>query len=511
MFSPQVSRQDRKDTSSLLPESFGHNGDSPSKGVGESTVSGRTGATVSESSPEPFGGELLFGTSVLTENPAKVVDNPLNPCPVGYLDPSPSKGTCFKSPNLGTNFAPGQTPLRLKELLRKIDEKDRISGRKELSELLQPEHPFFADKRGFIESLSAYRHGEESTHYHFYPRVKGHLALNPYRKKQLSRGHTARFMEQLDFLIEARKLDDFKLVKIEAGFATEISVYLSKQPRATNLAWAMWQRFLERVVAVVGKESSGQACRANLHLWSTENPFKSHYHFHAYVPNYRLVEVPLLEDDEGQPARELVRRSWHRQRGGTLVPYSEDELGLLRAGWRKIQLDFAHWHKISMPALEQGGEADVRVKFLNPRDTEDRARIIHDVTYFGRHPLEDYAKFTIQHPDCGNPPEVLVRYQNRARSFGWWSGIKQLTKECDSMKKRERLSQLTGKPMIYVGTISVEGLIERSGGDLGYIDFVKGKPVIGDLTPEEVERLRKMAYHPPPRPPPWPEEGWDYV
>ncbi|MBA7538959.1 hypothetical protein ES705_31237 [subsurface metagenome] len=57
------------DTSEHQAENRGDGGDSPSQGVGELTVSGHIEAQVSESSPVPCGGELLFGTSVLDNDP----------------------------------------------------------------------------------------------------------------------------------------------------------------------------------------------------------------------------------------------------------------------------------------------------------------------------------------------------------------------------------------------------------------------------------------------------------
>lgn len=427
----------------------------------------------------------------------------------------------------------------IEALLKRIDEKDRLVDSYALSQLLQPEHPFFFCQQGRVDQLAYYRHDESSESYFVYPRVKAQGRLNPYRLKQLSGKNTARVLNQLDTLVEAQHLDGLKVVKIEYGFAKEISVYLSKQKHGANSAWSVERRFREQDIATLGKEIGvnpskqnhransdwsverrlreqdiatlgkevgAQACRANLHTWSTTNPFHPHYHFHTLVLNYRLAEVDGVVDEDGEPANQLVRASWHKQRGGTSVPYTDEQTEELKQRWKQRQLNFAHWHNIAVPSLEGDGQADVRVRFLDLATDEGRARFLHDVTYFGRRPIEDYAKFTIDNPGCANPPEVLTHYANRTRVFGWWRDIKRFIAGYEPKNKRGKLSPLTGKPMLYVGAGTLDGLLELSGGDLGYIDFVKGKPVFGDFTPDEIERLKQLQHYPSDRAPPGEEQ-----
>ncbi|GAI67822.1 unnamed protein product, partial [marine sediment metagenome] len=131
-----------------------------------------------------------------------------------------------------------------------------------------------------------------------------------------------------------------------------------------------------------------------------------------------------------------------------------------------------------------------------------RAKWLHNLAYFGRHPIIDYAKYTIKHPDCAMPPERIQHYANITRVGGWLRDINRLLVAGDTGRDKQKRSPFTGKPMLSVGSISVESLLELSGGDLGYIDFVKGKPVFGDLTPDDIEWLKQAQHYPNERPPP---------
>ncbi|GAJ10660.1 unnamed protein product, partial [marine sediment metagenome] len=253
-----------------------------------------------------------------------------------------------------------------------------------------------------------------------------------------------------------------------------------------NLAWRCFNRFWEHYVLKLDDKSSGQGYRANLHIWSSDNPLEPYYHFHVHIPNCRIVEAEGEVDEEGEPAYRLETKPWHRQRGGMVVPTTDEQTATLKLAWRKIQLDFAFRHGISLPKLEDDGKASAHVRFDDPTTPLGRARWLHNLAYFGRHPIIDYAYYTNDNPECAMPPERIQHYANRTRVGGWLRDTKKLLAGKDTGRDKQKRSPFTGKPMIYMGSISVNGILELSGGDLGYIDFVKGKPVFGDLTPDEV-------------------------
>ncbi len=100
MSSPQVLTQEQEGISPFKDLNLEPGGDSPSQGAGGPTVPGRIGAQVSESSPVPCGGELLFGTSVLDKDP-RPAENPVDYLyPVDYLEHEATSPTTLGVPGV---------------------------------------------------------------------------------------------------------------------------------------------------------------------------------------------------------------------------------------------------------------------------------------------------------------------------------------------------------------------------------------------------------------------------
>jgi len=115
--------------------------------------------------------------------------------------------------------------------------------------------------------------------------------------------------------------------------------------------------------------------------------------------------------------------------------------------------------------------------------------------YQSRHWVEDYAEYSNQHLDCEDPPGWLEGYGNAARVFGWWRHLKSLT-EGVSMGDKEKLSPVDGEPLEYKGTISLDGLLWKGEGKLGYLEFYKGEPIEGELSKDDIEWLRSVMEPP---------------
>jgi len=124
-----------------------------------------------------------------------------------------------------------------------------------------------------------------------------------------------------------------------------------------------------------------------------------------------------------------------------------------------------------------------------------KAKLMNKLGYQSRHWLEDYAEYSNKHLDCAAPPGWLEGYDNATRTFGWWRHLKSLT-EGVALGDKEKLSPVDGRPMEYKDTFSLEGLLYRSGGKVGTLEFYKGEPLFGDLSSDDIEWLRSVMLPP---------------
>lgn len=366
----------------------------------------------------------------------------------------------------------------------------RIVGFKKLRQLLQPKHPYFETAWAWVKEFSYYSDGNS----HFcYPRVKSHSRNNPYRKSQLRSKHTARTIKKLLALRESAELDDFKVAIVVFTFPKEVSEWLCQQGGDREMSWRLFKRFWNEDFLTLDDESDGQAAYVNLHKWKTEEPVKPHYHFHCVVPNYRLVENGDIQDDEGNNAQEFREKPWHRQRGGRLVPFSDEALDLIKRRWHSRLVAFARRHSLAGSWMDNYQGIDVFVEYITWDSDIGKAKLMNKLGYQSRHWLEDYAEYSNKHPDCELPPGWLESYDNKARVFGWWAGLRSLTAGVE-MEDKEKLSPIDGEPLAFVSTVSLEGLLHLSKGKLGYLEFYKGEPIEGELTPDDIAWLRSVMW-----------------
>ncbi len=363
----------------------------------------------------------------------------------------------------------------------------RVVGFKKLRQLLQPKHPYFEAAWAWVKEFSYYSDGNS----HFcYPRVKSYSRKNPYRKMQLRQKHTARTIKKL----LALKVDRFAIVV--PTFPKEVSEWLCQQAGDRDMVWRLFKRFWNEDYSALDADSDGQAAYVNLHKWKTEEPTSPHYHFHCIVPNYRLVENGDIQDEDGNNACELKEKPWHKQRGGRLVPFSDDTLDLLKQRWHSRLVAFARRHSLKGDWMDDYTKIDVFVEYVSWDNDIGKAKLMNKLNYQSRHWTEDYADYSNKHLDCAMPPDWLVRYDNKARVFGWWVRLSSLAPGVD-MDKKEKLSPIDGQPMEYKSTLSFEGLLHVSGGKVGYLEFYKGEPIEGELTPGDIEWLRSVMWKPP--------------
>lgn len=389
--------------------------------------------------------------------------------PAGYLEAPPR---CPYSP------APGDLPYR-------------VVGFRKLRDLLQPKHAYFSGHQGYIKKFSCYDAGDA---YNLYPRVKipGGSRKNPYRKHQLRSKHTQATIKKLLALREIAKLDDFKVAVVIPTFPRELSEWLSRQPHGTEMAWRLFNRFWANVYSKLEDDSNGQAAYVNLHTWKTEEPTIPHFHFHAAIPNYCLAESADILDPDGHQGYEFKKKAWHKQRGGTEVPFTDKGLDAIKWWWHALLVKFAIRHGVREFVPGDWQDIDVFVDFVSWADEVGKAKLMNKLNYQSRHWIEDYARYSSNHLDCPEPPVWLEGYNNATRTFGWWKHLKSLTAGVE-LGKAEVLSPVTGEAMKYVGALDTNELLVAALGRVGTLDFVKGSPVYGTLSQSDIDWLRQVT------------------
>ena len=422
--------------------------------------------------------------------------------PAGYLEApprcpySPARG--LVEPQTSNPVSSGDGSTCSGELPTAIDhdgESYRIVGFRKLRDLLQPRHAYFKDSAGFVEEFSRYD-GGGGLHL-CYPRIKvpGGSGKNPYRKTQLRSKHTARTIKKLLALRESAKLEDFKVAVVITTFPKEMSEWFSRQKGDTGMAWRIFNHFWNEDFLTLDDDSEGQAAYVNLHKWKTEEPVKPHYHFHSTIPNYRLAEILDVQDEQGNNALEFKRKRWHLQRGGNEVPFSDGALEELKIRWHSRLVKFATRHGIREMVPDDWRAIDLFVEYVAWDSDIGKAKLMNKLNYQSRHWLEDYAVYSNKNPDCELPPAWLEGYNNASRTFGWWKHLKSLTVGVE-LAKEEKLSPLTGEVMEREGNIGVEGLLWVTGGNVGTLEFYKGTPVWGHLSPGDISWLRSVMWSP---------------
>ncbi|GAI36661.1 unnamed protein product, partial [marine sediment metagenome] len=189
----------------------------------------------------------------------------------------------------------------------------------------------------------------------------------------------------------------------------------------------------------------------------------------------------MADDSEDGESFELVERQFPVNEDTKRLPFTKAQLTQLRACWKNCLILMAFRHIIPCHTLEAGSDVDLEANYFNLDQDQGRASFANLLKYQTRPPMVDYARYSNEHLDCPDPTELIQTYSNKTRVYGWLKYRKSIVGTLPATDKT-KLSPFDSKPMIYVGRISTEGLISRSGGKLGSLDFRKGKPILGDLS-----------------------------
>lgn len=422
----------------------------------------------------------------------------------------------------------------------------RIAGFGKLKNLLHPAHPFFEDKYAQIKYWTRY-FDRKSGFDIVYPRVRA-MRGNPFRLHQLNSQCAARAAKLIFSLVENRDLAGFRVTDISKTLPAAVSLFLaSKGKLGVGMVWNLNDRFWRELVAR-GLIGEGSARRSNLHTWKTELPLKPHFHFHELVPNYEQVGREVVVEDmskcpcprcgktswlhdsygymcatcnPGQTQPEsiiLKKRDWQRQRLGTMVPWSDKELMLVKAIWLDLVINIVRKYDIagawdcqekllrfqrrygltglvrliSFLSRFKKGLIDVNVSFIKFGTDIAKAQFMHKLAYNGRNPLEDFCVYSNHSPDCDMPPEFILHYSNKSRLYGWWRDIKRITGKLSVEKEKEKLSPYSAEPMEYLGRYASEDLLNCHDGRLVAVDFIRGRPVERLLGAEDKEWLKSV-------------------
>lgn len=290
------------------------------------------------------------------------------------------------------------------------------------------------------------------------------------------------------------------------------------------MAWGMWKRALGMMRERL-PELEGAAWHLNLHTWSTKDPTKPHYHFHGITTNYNLVQEPV-EMPDGEIigiSERFEERPLHVLASGTIHAFTPEQLLAIKTVWLKVQTDFARRHKIKgafdksvmeasrlagydglYPMVQQKGVVNVYVEPQTLRldggeeYEADRAKFVQGLRYNGRHWSENYCEYSNEHLDAPDPPQWLRHYDNRARTFGWWSNINNwLTPEeiLEIKKMRERISPYNAKKLVYQGKAYIRNVADGiREGDIGYVEFKRRTAIEGDLTFGDADWLESVQW-----------------
>ena len=346
---------------------------------------------------------------------------------------------------------------------------------------------------------AAYKRDESCQHYLLYPRCKYQHRNNPYRRYKIARDHASKTVREIFDLKEAAHLENLKVTVLTLTFPKELSQALAEKSTGLDIAWRTFQRFWDNCFLALDKDSPGLSCMANLHFWSSILPLLPHFHIHILLLNYRLVLVAV--DPENGQSFELVERRFPVNEDGKRLPFTKSQFEQLRSGWKLDLKQMAFRHKIPCPSLENDGDVNLEAHYFDLNRSRDRAGFSNYLKYQTRPPIVDYARYSNKNLNCPDPTELIQTYTNKTRVYGWLNNRKGIIGTLPATEKT-KLSPFDSKPMIYAGRLTLDQVLYTSGGELGSLDFRKGKPILRDLSQDDIDWLRKADYWT------YPNTGW---
>jgi hypothetical protein len=412
---------------------------------------------------------------------------------------------CLPSLHSKANFsAEASQQIHTKNNSENCEKTGYIPHWNSLVSLLQPEHPYFADKLGSLNGFYSYSHKDKPDGKVFlYPVMAKHNRENPYHYYLAARSHTGRTMGQLRSVIETNNLEDFRQLDLVMTFPREISeqlAILTKEPtnacphpvhggKGRDIAWNCWRKLWTELPAILGIDGD-LAGMTNLHIWKTETPLNPHFHFHVIILNHYRAgdgdDKSLVKWFGFGINKTYVNKDGKKRTGP--VPLSDRELEVIKQSWTKIVRASCKRNKIKCSYLDGTVEADKLLNlYVDYVKWDMPSKFIHKLNYQRRHWIEDYVKFTEKYPDCPNPLAWLEHYSNTVRVFGWWKQLKAFGGDKD-LDAEPKIDFNTGEELAYEEHITNFSEIETL--PLFCYDCYKGHPVISALDSNDIAWLK---------------------
>jgi hypothetical protein len=259
---------------------------------------------------------------------------------------------------------------------------------------------------------------EEGRHIVYYPKISNMGKLNPYRKHKIAKRSSSRIVKSLlklaEFLQDKIRKGVY-LICLELTFPKEFSYQLLDDFYGTiEGAKACFKDFYSWLKSSKLRDKNEElGLSANLHLWSTKNPFEPHIHFHINIVN-------------------LI---WNRAEEKFIRFNPKLDVDELQRVWK----DILHKHGIETPA-----NVDVHVRFIQICNKwENKNDLFRRFRYCQRSVILDFCRYFEENEFdeslLSNKEYLLnlISYVNRRIQYGWLRYINRIVKRLGEIRAEE--------------------------------------------------------------------------
>jgi hypothetical protein len=284
-------------------------------------------------------------------------------------------------------------------------------------------------------------------------------------------------LRALKAITAGKNMQNVKVLDFVFTFPGELTKWLASQNHgftrdSENMVWGLWRAFWKDLELFLLEGSQGKlGCHVNLHVWSTKDPSKPHWHFHVLLLN---------QSYDGSGFAEIG----HFLEGKRL----ED----LKKLWKVRLLKFTKKHGVKVASLNGNR---LPVLYFQYIDFLEMPKVVNKFQYVNRNPTEDFAIYSNSNPGCEDPPAWLVDYSNRSRCYGWFREFSKLIgKEAykEMREDKSKLCPLCSGKLIKVGTITRKDFdaMVAAGTPQYSLEWAHGKLCQVPLTEEDINFIR---------------------
>jgi len=259
---------------------------------------------------------------------------------------------------------------------------------------------------------------EEGHHVVYYPKISNMGKFNPYRKHKTAKRSSSRIVKSLLELagyLQNKVKKGIYLIALELTFPKDFSYKLFDDFDGTiKKAKACFKDFYDWFKSLKLRSKDEElGLTANLHLWSSQNPFEPHVHFHINIVNL------IWKRDQ----RKFIRFS------------PKLDVDKLQDVWKKI---------LQKHGIETPENVDVHVRFIEICNKwENKNDLFRRFRYCGRSVILDFCRYFEDHEFDDSllyNKEYLINllsYINRRLNYGWLRYIRRILKLLDEIRAEE--------------------------------------------------------------------------